>query len=159
MSGILSARTYLRRKAYMEDDNVKLVRRYYSAWNEGDPAKIEACIAPGFVGHTGTQSFDQSVLIAHRRQMSNEFTKFSVHEEDAVAQRDKVVMRWTSSGLSRRRDVAIEIRGVTIYRIEAGAIAELWDVRNRPTTPPKPDPRSRTKPRSGSIEPNRTAAS
>ncbi len=111
-------------------DNLKLVRRYYAAWNKGDIAEIEVCVAADMQGHSGAQLFDRAALIAIRRQISAAFA--GLHEEDAIAQRDRIAMRWISHWLAQGGDEPVETHGVTIYRIESGKIAEMWDVRDRP---------------------------
>jgi ketosteroid isomerase-like protein len=113
-------------------DHLKLVRRYYAAWNKGDSAEIEAFVAADMQGHWGAQLFDRAALIALRSQISAAFA--GVHEEDAIAQNDKVAIRWISRWLAEGTDQPVETHGVTIYRIESGKIAELWDIRDRSGT-------------------------
>jgi ketosteroid isomerase-like protein len=112
---------------------LKLVRRYYAAWNRGDIAEIEACVAADMQGHSGARLFDRAALIAFRSQVGAGFA--GVHEEDAVAQSGKVAVRWISRWLAQGSHDQVETHGVTIYRIESSKIAELWDVRQQPAMP------------------------
>jgi predicted ester cyclase len=55
----------------------------------------------------------------------------------SVAHRDIVAVRWTARGISRGEFMGlsptgdtVEFTGVTMYRLEDGRIAEIWDTRN-----------------------------
>jgi predicted SnoaL-like aldol condensation-catalyzing enzyme len=133
---------------------LKLVRRYYAAWNRRDIAEIEACVAADMRGHSGARLFDRAALIAFRSQIGSAFA--GVHEEDAVAQSGKVALRWTSRWLAQGSDDRVQTHGVTIYRIESGKIAEMWDVRDQPAMPiglKRPRMGTRPNPNSGKQTP------
>ena len=65
------------------------------------------------------------------------FPDLTVGDYSTVAQGDIVAVRWTARGTSRGDFLmlsptgkAIEYTGVSMYRIEGGKIAEIWETRN-----------------------------
>lgn len=117
----------------VESRNLELIRAYYGAWNRGDLVEIARYLAGGLRVHAGSQAFGRNALLAFRAKLTHDFTELSASEEVVVAQRDKVVMRWKSRQRTRDSDRSFELHGVTIYRIDAGTIAEIWDVTSAPT--------------------------
>jgi len=65
------------------------------------------------------------------------FPDLAVTDYATVAQGDIVAVRWTARGTQRGRFMMVppsgeqvELGGVSMYRVENGAIAEIWDTRN-----------------------------
>jgi steroid delta-isomerase-like uncharacterized protein len=65
------------------------------------------------------------------------FPDLAVTDYATVAQGDIVAVRWTARGTHRGRfmmvppsGAEVELTGVSMYRVENGAIAEIWDARN-----------------------------
>jgi predicted ester cyclase len=65
------------------------------------------------------------------------FPDLTVADTFAVAQGDIVAVRWTARGTSKGNFLmlpptgdAVEYAGVSMYRIEGGQIAEIWETRN-----------------------------
>lgn len=117
----------------MEDRNVQLIRAYYGAWNWGDLVEIERYLAGDLRVHVGPRSFGRDALLAFRAKLTQDFGELAASEEDVVAQRDRVVMRWKSRQRTRDSDRSSEIHGITIYRVAEETIAEIWDVASAPT--------------------------
>jgi steroid delta-isomerase-like uncharacterized protein len=62
------------------------------------------------------------------------FPDINVTVEDVIAEGDKAVTRWTIRGTHRGElmgiaptDKPIELKGITIHRIEGGKIVEEWE--------------------------------
>jgi steroid delta-isomerase-like uncharacterized protein len=62
------------------------------------------------------------------------FPDINVTVEDVIAEGDKAVTRWTIRGTHRGElmgiaptDKHIELKGITIHRIEGGKIVEEWE--------------------------------
>jgi predicted ester cyclase len=65
------------------------------------------------------------------------FPDLTITDDFTVAQGDIVAVRWTARGTSKGNFLmlpptgeAVEYTGVSMYRIEAGKIAEIWETRN-----------------------------
>jgi predicted ester cyclase len=65
------------------------------------------------------------------------FPDLAIVDRFAIAQSDIVAVRWTAKGTAKGRFLmlpptgkAVEYTGVSMYRIEDGRIAEIWETRN-----------------------------
>ena len=104
-----------------------LIRNYYAAWNAGDSARIAECLSKNFTGHSDESTFTTTELLTFRRHLADEYTDFTVTEHDLIAGGDRIAVRWITRGTTT--EVRMRWHGVTIYHIQQGLIAELWDVR------------------------------
>ena len=123
------------------EENKALLRQYNRDWsaNMGDPAKIRAWadkyIGPDFIHHSLTRGDTnreqrlQSVLMLMPAMPDLNYT-----EDDMVAEGDKVVvvytMRFTHKGPIMGippTGKQIAVKGIEIYRIKDGKIAETWE--------------------------------
>lgn len=110
--------------------------QYDRIWSGGDYSAIselytEDCRMhdPMFPSAVAGRQGVRSLIGAYRRAFPN--LTFSV--EDQIAERDRVVTRWTARGthLHELLGIAatgrqIEVTGSTIARLEAGRVAEAW---------------------------------
>jgi steroid delta-isomerase-like uncharacterized protein len=119
------------------EENKALARRSWEeVINRKDLAAIEECYAPDFVWHEPDQEvrgYEQA-----RRFVSPFFEGFpdiNVTVEDAIAEGDQVVTRYTIRGTHRGEteefgpptDKRMELEGITIHRFEGGKIVEEWE--------------------------------
>ena len=120
--------------------NKQLSRRFTELFSTGDEAVADEILAPDVVFH-GTSGDGEvrgigefkAFLAAYRRA----FPDARSTVEDQVAEDDTVVTRWRARG-THRGDLgpiaatgrAFEMDGVTIERIVAGRISEVWVVRD-----------------------------
>jgi predicted ester cyclase len=65
------------------------------------------------------------------------FSDLSIVDYSTVASRDIVAARWSARGTSRGQFLilpptgeTVEYTGVSMYRVEDGGIAEIWETRN-----------------------------
>jgi steroid delta-isomerase-like uncharacterized protein len=120
--------------------NKELSRRFTELFSTGDQALAEDVLAPDVVFH-GTagdgelRGMDEmkAFVASYRRA----FPDARSTVEDQVAEADKVVTRWRARGTHRGElgpiaatEREFEMDGVTIERIAAGRIAEVWVVRD-----------------------------
>jgi steroid delta-isomerase-like uncharacterized protein len=119
-----------------QDDNKALVRRYFEAIDAGDPACIEAFLAPDYIEHApphpGLPAGIEGARVGFQRSLDT-FTNFVHVIDDQIAEDDRVVTRATASGdhigpyhgipASGRR---VSIEGIAIHRIANGKIEEHW---------------------------------
>ncbi|HVF03141.1 MAG TPA: ester cyclase [Rubrobacteraceae bacterium] len=121
----------------MSEENKDLARRSWEMLvNEQNPDSIDELYTPDFVWHEpdqDIQGFEEA-----RQFLSTYLTAFPdmrVSVEEAIAEGDKVVTRWTIRGTHQGEleefgpptGKQIEIKGITIHRIEDGKIAEEWE--------------------------------
>jgi steroid delta-isomerase-like uncharacterized protein len=119
----------------VSEQNIATHRRIFEeAWNKGDLDVLDEIVAPNFVNHglnappgrEGLKQFFAIFLAA--------FPDVHMTVEDALAQDDKTVIRWTATG-THQGDLmgiaptgkAINVSGIAIDRHEEGLIAESWD--------------------------------
>jgi steroid delta-isomerase-like uncharacterized protein len=120
----------------MSTDLMNPVNKFYQVYNENALDMWEEAMSPSYVGHVNGQDvpnretgkgFIQALLVA--------FPNINYTVNDTVIQGNKVVSRWSATGTHTgdlfgmpptNKDV--NMIGITIFRIENGQIAELWDV-------------------------------
>ena len=124
----------------MSAANKELSRRFTELFSTGDEALAEEVLSPDIVFH-GTRGDGEvrgiegmkAFLSGYRRA----FPDARSTVEDQVAENDKVVTRWRARGTHRGELGPIpptgrefEMDGVTIERIAASKIAEVWVARD-----------------------------
>ncbi len=118
----------------MSEENKALARRSWELLD--DPDVLDEVYAPDLVWHEP----DRDVRGAEEARQffgvyKSAFPDLHATVEDAIAEGDQVVTRWTIRGTHQgeieefgpptgRR---VEIEGITIHRIEDGKIAEEWN--------------------------------
>jgi steroid delta-isomerase-like uncharacterized protein len=120
--------------------NKELSRRFTELFSTGDAALAEEVLAPDIVFHGTTDDGELRGLdemMAFIASYRGAFPDARSTVLDQVAEADKVVTRWRARGTHRgelgpiaatEREFAMD--GVTIERIAAGRIAEVWVVRD-----------------------------
>ena len=121
----------------MAENTKDVARRYYDAvLNKGDVDLLDELATSEYIEHdplpgqgTGRQGLKDRVT-AIATAFGQTFTI-----EDVIAERDRVVVRWTGSGKHVGEFMGIPptgrsftIAGIDIHRIEDGRIAEHWHV-------------------------------
>jgi steroid delta-isomerase-like uncharacterized protein len=121
----------------MSEENKDLARRSWEMLvNQQNPDAIDELYTPNFVWHEPDQDIQGS---EEARQFLNTylsaFPDMHVSVEEVIAEGDKAVTRWTIRGTHQGEleefgpptGRQIEIKGITIHRIEDGKIAEEWE--------------------------------
>jgi steroid delta-isomerase-like uncharacterized protein len=121
----------------MREHNIEVVRTWIAeGWNNGDPAVADDLLTDEFVLHDPVAAREivgrdaERALIAGLREAISGLA-FTI--DDLVADGDNVTIRWTAEG-THGGDLlgfagtgrALAIRGVDMYRLEEGRIAESW---------------------------------
>jgi predicted ester cyclase len=122
-------------------ENKELLGKVISAWNElgGDVIKINSLYdkyySRGYVFHTlhhGDLNLEQSVQ--SMVTFMSEYEDFHYFINDILAEGDKVVFSYTYQATIKATFMGIHaagkqiaVKGVEIYRIVGGKIAESWD--------------------------------
>jgi steroid delta-isomerase-like uncharacterized protein len=120
------------------EENKALVRRWYEAWNKGKEAVeagLEELCAPDYVLH-GTGVYPDMDLAGLKHGLPAFYAAFpDIHYtlEDLIAERDKVVSRYTFRSTHQGEFMGIpptgkqvKVTGIEIDRIEDGKFVETW---------------------------------
>jgi len=118
--------------------NKELVRRFYKeVYVDWNMALVDEVVSPQFTSHdwpkgspTGPEGF-RNFYSAIRSALPD--ARYEV--DDLIAEGDKVVVRWRLLGTHKGdfRGIAatgreIALKGIAIYRVEAGKLMERWVV-------------------------------
>jgi steroid delta-isomerase-like uncharacterized protein len=118
------------------EENKDLARRSWESLSERNPDLIEEFYPPDLVWHEPDQ--DIRGYEEARQFVSTFFDAFpdiNITVEDAIAEGDKAVTRYTIRGTHRGETEEfgpptgrqMEVEGITIHRIEGGKIVEEWE--------------------------------
>jgi predicted ester cyclase len=118
-------------------DNKRLVRAYHEKlWGRADQSAIAEFWAPDATVHmTGFDGTAVDVVHEDVTRYFGAFTEVETRIEDLLADGDRVVLRWATSGrhVGPYGDIAatgkrITMRGIDILRIEGALIVECWSM-------------------------------
>ena len=120
----------------MSEENKEKARRSWEIVNQRNPDLIEEFYPPDLVWHEPDQ--DIRGYEEARQFVSTFFDAFpdiNITVEDAIAEGDQAVTRYTIRGTHRGETEEfgpptgrqVELKGITISRIEGGKIAEEWE--------------------------------
>jgi predicted ester cyclase len=118
-----------------EDKNKALARRFLEAQAKGDLDTLDELMAPDFVDRSllpgqasDRESYKRSVV-----EMLAAFTNIGLTMEDQIAERDKVVTRYTGRNVHRGEFFGVapsgeeaDYSGILIHRIAGGKVVEEW---------------------------------
>ena len=119
----------------LSDNKSVVLRAEAELWNKGNLAAADELYSPDFVCHfvigpewRGVQGI-KDVVAQHRRS----FPDWNEKVEDIIAEGDKVVIRFTSTGTQEGEFAGIgptgkkvKISEVAIFRLADGKIVEQW---------------------------------
>jgi steroid delta-isomerase-like uncharacterized protein len=118
--------------------NKGVVRRLHELWNTGDVAKIPEIFHPDFAGHwpPSSRKPERRGLDEVRAGLLNTraaFPDWHEHVVDMVAEGDRVVTRYVSTGTHRGdfwglppTGARVTVHEMSIYRIAGGKVIEQW---------------------------------
>ncbi len=120
----------------MSEENKDLARRSWEIVSQRNPDLLEEVYAADIVWHEPDQ--DVQGLEEAKQFYSmylSAFPDFNATVEDVIAEGDKAVTRWTIRGTHQGEieefgpptGKQVEIKGITIHRIEDGKIVEEWE--------------------------------
>lgn len=123
-----------------ESSNIALSRRWIDeVWNQRLDATIRELLHPEAVGHLeGLVTRGVGEFLAAREHLTSAFPDFHIEVDDAIAQADKVALRWSATGTHRGTLMdmpatgrAVAFRGLTWFIVRNGRIVEGWDAWNQ----------------------------
>ena len=132
-----------------------VVERLHAIWNSGDVSLVPGVYSADFVVHWLSLVPPKDSVGRAGAIEAIEFTRAAFpdwHEDvvDMVIDGDRVVTRYVSTGTHEGEfegvpptGRTIELHEMSIYRIEAGLVAEQWCVDNMPCVMPQISPPAR----------------
>jgi steroid delta-isomerase-like uncharacterized protein len=123
----------------MSEENKQLVRRWFEeVWNQKSEGAIDAMLSPEGKAHGFPQ--EDSVLVGPEdfktihRSFLGAFPDLHIAIEDAIAEGDKVAVRWTVTATHRGDHLGfaatgkrIGLNGSSIVVIKDGKIHDAWN--------------------------------
>jgi steroid delta-isomerase-like uncharacterized protein len=115
--------------------NIEVVHVLYSEiWSKGNFDLIGDVFAEDFVGHFPAETVHgQKGVVAHVMALRTAFPDWTEEVEDTIADRDRVVTRFTSRGTNLGDFFGnpptgnrVEISEVAIFKLSDGKIVEQW---------------------------------
>jgi steroid delta-isomerase-like uncharacterized protein len=119
----------------MSEDNKALARRSWEIVNQHNPDLIDEMYTADFVWHEPDQDIQGSEEAKQFvTTFFGAFPDLNVTVDDEIAEGHQVVTRWTMRGTHQGAlmgiaptEKQIELKGITIHRIEGDKIAEEWE--------------------------------
>ena len=120
----------------MSEENKAIALRTSEIVNQKNPDLIEECYPPDFVWHGPDQDirgYEQAKQLSYTFLAA--FPDAHITDEDVIAEGEKVVRRYTTHATHQGETEMfgpptgrqIELKGITIHRIEGGKIVEEWE--------------------------------
>jgi predicted ester cyclase len=118
------------------EQNKAIALRASEIVNQKNPDLIEECYPPDFVWHGPDQDirgYEQAKQLSYTFLAA--FPDAHITDEDVIAEGEKVVRRYTTHATHQGETELfgpptgrqIELKGITIHRIEGGKIVEEWE--------------------------------
>ena len=105
-------------------------------WAEADLSVIEEVIAEDAVTHWGDdESSTVAAIRADAERYFAAFTDVRTSIDDLIAEHDRVVLRWTTTGSHTGpygevppTGRVVTMRGTDVYRLDGGRVVEAWSL-------------------------------
>jgi steroid delta-isomerase-like uncharacterized protein len=120
------------------EDNKAIARRFYAeVWNGGNMDTADELIAGDFVDHAAPPGVASGLAGAKQvfTLYRTAFPDLQLSVDDLIAEGDRVVARWSSSGTHQGELMGIpptgkqvKITGIDLFRFSGGKLAEHWGV-------------------------------
>jgi len=121
----------------MSAENKTLVRRWFKeVWSKGNLAVADQIVATNFANHDPAGPMPEpgrEGLKKHVTAYRTAFPDLTFTIDDALAEGNKVTVRWTSRGTHKGVVMGIAptgrqftIAGISVVRITSGKVAESW---------------------------------
>ncbi len=126
--------------ATSEEENIALVQRYWDeVWTAGGDAAVADLLTEDELHHwgvggptVGPDAFAERLVL-----FLTAFPDFAIQVDDAFADGDMVVTRYTATGTHQGTwlgieptGTSVEYTGMNVFRLECGKIAESWGEAN-----------------------------
>jgi steroid delta-isomerase-like uncharacterized protein len=117
-------------------DMMSAVDKFYKVYNDHDTALWNEAMSPTYVGHVNSDTIpSRDVGVGFIKGLLEAFPDIHYTVEDRLTSGNKVVCRWSATATHTGNlfgmpptNKHVNMLGITIFRIEDGQIAELWDL-------------------------------
>jgi steroid delta-isomerase-like uncharacterized protein len=115
---------------------MQAVHKFYQVYNDHNTSSWEQVMAPSYVGHVNGQTIpSREVGKGFVTALLSAFPDIHYSIEDALEVGDRAAVRWSATathtgnffGLAPTQK-KVSLIGITLFRVENGQVAELWDV-------------------------------
>jgi steroid delta-isomerase-like uncharacterized protein len=121
----------------MSAENKTLVRRLVKeVWSKGNLAVADQIVAPNYVNHDPAAPMPEpgrEGLKKHVAAYRTAFPDLTLTVDDALAEGNKVTIRWSARGTHKGELMGIAptgkqvtMTGISVVRITSGKVAEAW---------------------------------
>ena len=118
----------------MTEANKALLRRYIGFYNDRAWDRLRELLTADYVHHSSTQVLTADQFVRGSEWIIAGIPDFRVELLDLVAEGDRVAARYVGTGTHQASlegeeptDRAIELHGITLFRLVDGRIAEDWE--------------------------------
>jgi predicted SnoaL-like aldol condensation-catalyzing enzyme len=114
----------------MSEENKAITRRIFEeVWGAHNADSVEKYFAAGFINHPELPGVPQGAegIKALVSLFAGAFSDEEQVIEDQIAEGDRVVTRWSTTGATGKR---VKTTAITIYRFEGGKAVEGWSEYN-----------------------------
>ena len=116
------------------EENKAVVRRWVEGWNTRGVEAVDELFSERFLDHqTGRDVHGLDAFKERLSGLERELGRGQFHEEDMLAEADKVLVRWTLAAKHLGTFLGIPptgrdltLPGLNIFRVEDGRIVERW---------------------------------
>ncbi len=120
----------------LEENKAIVNRSTEELWNKGNIAVIDDLYTTDFILHDPAQGDgDLGYFKQYASGVLAGIPDLHIATDDLIAEGDQVVKRWTARGTHKGEFMGvpatgnkIEVKGIEIFRITGGKIAEIWSV-------------------------------
>lgn len=112
-----------------------LVRKFWDAFNRAAWSELDALVAPGYRHHPGDKSLTLEEFKQGGAWVHQGLRPYALHIDRLIVQGDRVAIAWTAKGThvgsffgEKPTGREVRVQGMHIFRIEAGLLAEDWEV-------------------------------
>jgi len=112
------------------------VNKFYQVYNDHNTNLWETAMAPSYVGHVNGQTIpSREVGKGFVAALISAFPDIHYSVEDSLQVGDRAAVRWSATATHTGNlfglpptNKKVNMLGMTMFRVENGQVAELWDV-------------------------------
>ena len=120
----------------MADAIMDAVGKFYKVYNDHDMSIWNDAMAPNYVGHVNADTVPtRDVGAGFVKGLIDAFPDIHYTVEDSLREGNRAVCRWSATATHTGNlfgmpptNRKVNMMGITIFRVENGQIAELWDM-------------------------------
>jgi steroid delta-isomerase-like uncharacterized protein len=120
----------------MSDEIMTAVGKFYKVYNDHDMSVWNDAMAPNYVGHVNADTVpSRDIGAGFVKALIDAFPDIHYTVEDSMVVDNRAAVRWSATATHTGNlfgmpptNRSVNMLGMTMFRVENGQIAELWDV-------------------------------